>query len=189
MKPPSIALEKITALRSRYLRVVVPENWADRNGHMNMRWYLAVFDDAGDELYLRLELTPEFHSRNKTGSFDLEHHIHFLREVMPGDTLAVYARPVSISAKRMHYVMYLVNETKNTLAAMFECVNAFGDMIGRRTAPFPPHIATNLKAWLQEDSALDWPAPVCGVMGVRGPSFAATEPANQGEINLIATAP
>lgn len=30
---------------------------------MNMRWYLAIFDDAGDILHLRLGVTPEYHRR------------------------------------------------------------------------------------------------------------------------------
>jgi hypothetical protein len=44
---------------------------------MNMRWYVAIFDDAGDELHERVGLTPEFHRAHQTGTVDLEHHTHF----------------------------------------------------------------------------------------------------------------
>jgi hypothetical protein len=60
--------------------------------------------------------------------------------------------------------MFLVNETRNKLAAIFECVNAFADLTVRKTAPFPPEIAKQIDAWLARDSKLDWPAPVSGVM-------------------------
>src|ERR1035438_6684829 len=94
MKPPAIAVEGIVALQPPSLHRVVPPSWADANGHMNMRWYVAMFDDAGDELHERVGLTPEFHRRHHTGTVDLEHHTHFLHEVMPGDTVAIYSRLV-----------------------------------------------------------------------------------------------
>jgi acyl-CoA thioester hydrolase len=131
---------------------------------MNMRWYVAIFDDAGDSLHARIGLTPEFHREHRSGTVDLEHHTHFLKEVMPGDKVAVYARLVARSAKRLHYLMFLVNETNGTLAAIFECMNAFADLTIRKTAPFPAEIAGKIDVWLEQDAKLDWPAPVSGSM-------------------------
>ena len=131
---------------------------------MNMRWYVAIFDDAGDELHERVGLTPEFHRAHQTGTVDLEHHTHFLNEVMPGDTVAVYFRLVARSSKRLHYLMFLVNESKGKLAAIFECMNAFLDLRVRKTAPFPPAILERIDAWLDRDTNLHWPPPVSGSM-------------------------
>jgi acyl-CoA thioester hydrolase len=138
----------------------VPDAWADSNGHMNMRWYVAVFDDAGDDLHARIGLTPEFHT------VDLEHHTNFLNEIMPGDRLAVYTRLVARSARRLHYLMFLVNETKGKLAAIFECMNAFLDLSVRKTAPFPPAFLAKIDAWIEKDASLDWPPPISGSMRV-----------------------
>ncbi|MFB3820409.1 MAG: thioesterase family protein [Candidatus Methylomirabilales bacterium] len=164
MKPPTIALEKIVALDPPCLRLSVPESYRDANGHMNMRWYVALFDDAGDGLYERLGLTPEYHREHKTGTFDLEHHTHFLGEVVPGDRVAVYVRVVAQSPKRFHYLMFMVNESRQRLAAIFECICAFADLTARRTAAFPPEIAARIAALAEEHAGLDWPPPVCGVM-------------------------
>jgi acyl-CoA thioester hydrolase len=131
---------------------------------MNMRWYVAIFDNAGDNLHERVGLTPEFHRQHNTGTVDLEHHTHFLNEVMPGDAVTVSARLVARSAKRLHYLMFLVNETKGQLAAIFECMNAFADLGNRKTAPFPPEIEVRIDAWLERDAKLGWPAPVSGSM-------------------------
>src|SRR5579863_4579816 len=148
MKPPAVAVDSILVLQPPSLRLVIPEPWGDLNGHMNMRWYAAIFDDAGDELHERIGLTPEFHRRRQTGTVDLEHHTYFLHEVMPGDSIAVYSRLVAWSPKRLHYLMFLVNETRFQLAAIFECMNAFADLTVRRTAPFPPEILERIDAWL-----------------------------------------
>jgi acyl-CoA thioester hydrolase len=166
MKPPPLAVENILELHPPSLRMVVPPSWADLNGHMNMRWYVALFDDAGDELHERVGLTPEFHAKRQTGTVDLEHHTNFLNEVMPGDTVAVYSRLVARSVKRVHYVMFLVNESRGKVAAIFECMNAFMELTVRRTAPFPAEIAEKLDRWLEHDTKLAWPAPVSGAMQV-----------------------
>ena len=50
MKPEKASVEDITALRPVCLRRTVPEAYLDLNNHMNMRWYVALFDDAGDTL-------------------------------------------------------------------------------------------------------------------------------------------
>ena len=163
MKPPAISLEKITALPLVY-RVTIPPEYEDENGHMNIRWYLAVFDDAGYPFAASLGITPDYHRQHGTGGFDLEHHIHYLREVMIGDTVAVYIRLVGHTPKRIHYLMFMVNETRGTLAAIFECINSFADMTVRRTAPYPPEIAARIATLLAQHQALDWEPPVCGVM-------------------------
>lgn len=164
MKPPAVALDDAQAL-PLLLRAVIPPEYEDENGHMNMRWYLALFDEAGYPMVAAWGLTPEFHQAHGSGGYDLEHHIHYLREVAVGDTVAIYLRLAGRSAKRVHYLMFMLNETRGVLAAIFECVNAFADLTLRKTAPYPPEIAAAIDAQLAEHQALGWPAPVCGVMG------------------------
>jgi acyl-CoA thioester hydrolase len=76
----------------------------------------------------------------------------------------VYIRVLGRSAKRVHYMMFMVNLTRGTLAATFECVNSFADLKLRRTAPYPPEIAARIDVLLTDHRALNWDAPVCGVM-------------------------
>jgi acyl-CoA thioester hydrolase len=163
MKPPAIPLEKITALDPIY-RVTIPPEYQDENGHMNVRWYLHIFDDAGYQMVASMGLTPEFHEKYGTGGFDLEHHIHYLNEVHIGDEVVVYLRLINRSAKRIHYLMFMVNETRGTLASIFECVNSFADLKARRTAPYPDEIAAKIDGLLARHQALEWQAPVCGVI-------------------------
>ena len=166
MKPPPISPQQILTLSPACLKMKIPEDYRDENGHMNMRWYLAIFDDAGDVLHDRIGLSREYHSRHKTGTFDLEHHLHFLTEVNPADEVAIYMRLVARSAKRLHYLMFMVNVTRGRLAAIFECMNAFADLTMRKTAPFPEEVVLKIDEILEQHSKLNWPAPVSGAMQV-----------------------
>ncbi len=164
MKPSVIPLEKITGDLAPLYRMTIPEAYRDENGHMNVRWYLHIFDDAGYPMVASFGLDPTFHAQHGTGGFDLEQHLHYLKEVHIGDAVTVYARLIGRSAKRIHYMMFMVNETHHTLAALFECVNSFADLKERRTAAYPTEIAEKIDAILIQDRALNWDAPVCGVM-------------------------
>ncbi len=164
MKPPSISLQEISTLAPVCMNMTVPEEYRDENGHMNMRWYLAIFDDAGDVLHDRVGLTREYHRQHGSGTFDLEHHLFFLSEVNPGDELAIYMRFVARSAKRLHYLMFMVNLTRGKLAAIFECMNAFADLSVRKTAPFPEEIAQKIDEILVQHEKLDWPPPLSSAM-------------------------
>jgi len=166
MKPESIAVEDITALRPVCLRRTIPEEYLDLNQHMNMRWYVALFDDAGDTLHDHIGLTREFRRASGTGTMDLEHHTWFLNEVLAGSQVCVYARMVARSAKMIHYLMFMVNESTGKVAAHFECVNALVDLAARKTTPYPGEILTRIDAMLAEQSRLSWKPPVSGAMRV-----------------------
>ena len=164
MNPPTIPLEKIEALEPVCLRATVLETYRDSNGHMNVRWYIALFDDASDFLHDWMGLTTGYHAAHGTGTFDLEYHVNFVGEVLPGEDIVVYVRPVAYSAKRLHYVMFMVNGTRGKLAATLECINAFADLTVRRTAPWPPEVAALLADAVAADGRLDWVPPLSGTM-------------------------
>lgn len=164
MKPPSIALSDITHSLKRIYHETIPDTYKDENNHMNVRYYMKIFDDAGYPLIAEFGLTMAYHAQHGTGGFDLEHHLHYLNEVHIGDTVAIYYRVLARSAKRVHYMFFMVNETRQTVAATFECVNSFADLSVRRTAPYPPEIAEKIDSILAQHQALQWAAPVCGVM-------------------------
>jgi acyl-CoA thioester hydrolase len=163
MRPPAIPLEKLESLPLVY-RVTIPDEYRDGMGHMNMRWYIALFDEAGIPLFDRLGLTMDYYQQNHAGGFDLEHHTHFLNEVHIGDTVVFRARLLGRSAKRLHYMLFMVNETHGVLAATLELINSHADFNIRRTSPYPENIAAQIDAILVEHTRLDWDAPICGAM-------------------------
>src|SRR5262249_20226200 len=131
MKPERISVEQISQLQPVCLRRTVPVEYLDLNNHMNVRRYVALFDDAGDTLHDHLGLTREFRRTTGLGTMDLEHHTWFINEVMADSQICVYARMVARSAKMMQYLMFMVNESTGKVAAHFECVNALVDLQAR----------------------------------------------------------
>jgi acyl-CoA thioester hydrolase len=176
MRPPAISLEQLAPLPELY-RGVIPPAYEDRNGHMNVRWYLALYDKAGDAMHPMIGLSEEYLAASGLGGFDLEHHVWYAAEVHVGDTVVIRLRFLARSAKLFHYQMFMANETRGVLASIFECVHAHADLSVRRTAPFPLNVAATIDAYIAAHRALDWPAPVSGSMGVQATSAGTAPPA------------
>jgi acyl-CoA thioesterase FadM len=85
---------------------------------------------------------------------------------MIGETLAVYVRALSVNAKRLHYLMFAVNESKGAVASIFECINSFVDLNVRKMAEWPPEARALMDEMIAAHSKATWPAPVSGVMSV-----------------------
>ena len=171
MRAPAISLDQLASLPAVY-RAVIPADYEDRNGHMNMRWYLAIYDEAGDAMYPMLGLTPEYFAASGAGGFDLEHHLWYPSEVRMGDTVVISFRMLARNSKLFHYMMFMVNETRGVLSSLFECVHAHTDLKARRTAPLPAQVAARIDTFIADHRALAWPAPVSGSMCIEAGSSA-----------------
>ncbi|MBM4074450.1 MAG: thioesterase [Planctomycetes bacterium] len=162
---PRIKLDLVNVLAlPETHRATIPEEYLDAMGHMNVMWYTHLFSVAMGGMFQLIGLTWEFMSRNQSGSFALESHIRYLSEARCGHEITIHSRFVGRSEKRYHLIHFMVNHQKQNVAATFEVVGAYIDMKTRTMAPLPVEISTQLDRLIQEHNALNWPAPVCGVM-------------------------
>ncbi len=157
------SVEQIRQLACVY-RQEIPETYRDEMGHMNVRWYMAIYDRAAWQLFARFGMDFDYCRRTQTGLFALEQHVRYLAEVLVGDTVAVHARLLSLTAKRLYVVMYMVNETTNRPASMMEDLTSHADLALRRTTPFSAELTRQLQTLLDQHNALDWRSTTCGVI-------------------------
>jgi len=143
---------------------VVPPEWQDLNGHVNVRHYLELYDAASWPKLAEFGLDASAFLERRQGLFDLEHHLWYLDELHVGDSVTVHWRFIARTVKRFHGVMFVVNRSRGRLASVFEYVSSGADLEARKTAPLPPEFAARLDALIAADAALGWPAPTCGVM-------------------------
>jgi acyl-CoA thioester hydrolase len=61
-------------------------------------------------------------------------------------------------------MLFMINESRNILAATLETLVSHADLKMRRTSPYPAHIAAQIDAILADHQLLAWEAPVCGVI-------------------------
>jgi acyl-CoA thioesterase FadM len=156
-------LDQIKSLPILY-QSIVPVAYLDVMGHMNVRHYLSLFDEAAWEFFVGFGMDQAYYESGQGGAFALQHFINYRAEVHQNDHLTIRGRLLGRSAKRVHFMLFMVNESQQKLAATLESLGSHADLSQRRTSPFPPTIAANIDALLADHSHLDWQAPVSGVI-------------------------
>lgn len=161
---PQIPIEKIKTLPYLHTETVL-EGHLDAMGHMNIRHYLGFFDNAGWKFFSDyFGLTLDYYQTHQVGMFALKQFLHYTAEVRLGDVVDIYGRVISRTAKRVHFMMFMVNKEKDALSAIFESLGSFADLTTRRTAPFRDDIAQKMDAILQVHESLDWLPPLSGAL-------------------------
>ena len=135
---------------------VLPE-WIDYNGHMNLAYYVVVFDQATDVLYDRLGIWLPYREATGNSCFTVETHTIYEQEVNVGDRLRVHTRLLGADAKRLHYFHEMFHIEGGYRAAVQELMALHVDLSTRRTAPFPPDRAAAIQAALASSAALPMP--------------------------------
>ena len=133
----------IDAPFDRYRDVVRPE-WIDHNRHMNMGYYVVVFDLATDEFMRWIGLGAEHRQTHRVTTFCLEAHVTYHREVREGDPLRFTTQLLSHDTKRLHYIHCMFHATDGFLAATNELMSLHVALETRRGASMAPDVLARL---------------------------------------------
>lgn len=135
-----------------YRDSVRPE-WIDHNGHMNMGYYMVVFDYATDAFFDLCGLTREHREQQQITTFSLEAHINYLGEVREGDPLRFRTWLLDFDEKRIHYIHEMLHAEEGFRSATNELMSLHVSRETRRAAPMHQSIRDRLAAIRAEQEA------------------------------------
>ena len=159
----STTLDEIRQLGRAY-ETVIPQAFLDENQHVNVQFYLHLVERGLGEVFQQVGLGARYAAADEIGNFALEQHIRYFAELLDKDQVSVYIRLVELSPKRAYFIGFLVNDTRDELAATVEVVMMNVDIALRRGAPFPSAAKAKLETLLTLHRDLVWLPPVCGIM-------------------------
>lgn len=148
----------------RAYEMTIPKSFLDENQHVNVQYYVHLVERGLGEVFRRVGLGERYAAADEIGNFALEQHIRYLSEILIDERVSVYIRLVELSPKRAYFMGFLVNDSREQLAATVEVVMMNVDIATRRGAPFPSAAKEQLDALLKKHQKLPWLAPLCGVM-------------------------
>jgi acyl-CoA thioester hydrolase len=148
------------------VRVRVPPEWEDLNGHVNVQHHLTMYNLTTAPLLAQLGISEDWVRTERCGLFDLEHHIWYLNEVHVGDDVSLHLRMTARNARRVQGHVYLINASRDSLASVIEFVSAAADLDARRTIPLPAVIAASIDDSIAASARLDWAAPASGAISI-----------------------
>ncbi|MGB0466281.1 MAG: thioesterase family protein [Pontibacterium sp.] len=152
-----------------YSTPIKPE-WLDYNNHMNVAYYVLIFDKAGEQLVGELGLSEAVTEKTGISWMVLENHITYDNEVVLDQLVEVRAQLLDYDSKRLHlyFEMWGKNDDgteylASTLEQMAMCV----DLKLRKSCEFPANVAENIQQMEKAQADLAKPDNIGRTIGIR----------------------
>ncbi len=147
-------------------RATVLKEWVDWNGHMNVAFYVAAFDQASGAFMRNMGLGRNYVNSKSGMTFVLETHVTYDRELREGAPLRFTTQLLARDAKRVHLYHEMFHADQGYLAATNEAIVRNIDYATRRSAPWPVQVGERLETLWEAHKALPRPANAGRVMGL-----------------------
>ena len=158
MKPPFTVI---------YSTEIKPK-WLDYNNHMNVAYYVLIFDLAFEALLLSLGLGEKIAKTTGISMMILESHITYDQEVTLGQEVEVQMQLLDHDHKRMHLYFEMYVKGKNGyLASTLEQLSMCVDLNKRKSISFPEEITAKIKALAEQQSHLGRTLNIGRKIGIR----------------------
>ena len=115
----------------------IVKDWIDYNNHMNVSYYLLIFDKYGADI-LNDTFKMGEHSARTTGKSTMivESHITYNQELKMNVEVDVNLVFFDHDKKRLHYKMEMIHKQKQYLASTIEVLALYVDLNNRKVSEF-----------------------------------------------------
>lgn len=120
--------------------------WIDIYGHMNMAYYVKIFDDLGYEMLSEFGLGVEYTKAHKLGLFTVDVRIKYLREVVTNAPVTVSLVLKAFDDKRLWTELEMHHSELGYLAATMEQLAVHASLETRRATRFPDFVMVRLRS-------------------------------------------
>ena len=130
------------------------KDWTDYNGHMNVAYYVLIFDQYGSEVLLtRFDMGE--HSAKTTGKSTMivESNITYNQELKVDDEVDVNLVYFDHDKKRLQYKMEMVHKEKKFLASTIEVLALYVDLNSRKVSEFEDEKVKIMDDYIQKHSS------------------------------------
>jgi|TARA_B100001996_G_scaffold181859_1_gene138942 acyl-CoA thioester hydrolase len=115
----------------------IVKDWTDYNGHMNVAYYVLIFDIYGAEK-LMSDFKMGEHSAKTTNKSTMvvESHITYNQEIKEGEEVDVNLTYFDHDKKRLQYKLEMIHKSKKYVASTIEVLALYVDLQQRKVSEF-----------------------------------------------------
>ena len=114
----------------------VIKEWTDYNGHLNVAFYVHIFDIAADVMLDSFKMGGESAKENQKTTFVAEMYTAYKHEVRLEEEVETHLTYVDHDKKRIHYRLSMFHKEKKYLAATNEVLSLYVDLKQRKVIEF-----------------------------------------------------
>ena len=112
------------------------KEWTDYNEHMNVAYYIHVFDIAADIMLDNFKMGGESAKKDKKSTFVVEMHTCYNQEVKLGEEVETHLTYIDHDKKRINYKLSMFHKEKKYLAATNEVLSLYVHLNQRKVVEF-----------------------------------------------------
>ena len=132
----------------------IKKEWTDYNGHMNVAYYVLIFDQYGsEELMTLFKMGEESAKTTKKSTMVVESHITYNQEVKEGEDVDVNLIFFDHDKKRLQYKLEMVHKEKKYVASTIEVLSLYVDLNQRKVAEFEDEKLKIMDQYIKENSS------------------------------------
>ena len=131
----------------------VIKEWTDYNGHMNMSYYILIFDNAAEVMLTKFKMGGDSAQNDKKSTFAVETHTTYDQEVKLGEEVEVHLTYLGHDIIRIHYRVSMYHKEKKYLAATTEVLSIYIDLNQRKVAEFEPEKVNIMDDFIKTNSS------------------------------------
>jgi len=129
------------------------KEWTDYNGHMNVAYYVLIFDLLGAEILMdKFKMGEESAKKTKKSTMVVESHITYNQEVKEGDEVDVNLLYFDHDKKRLQYKLEMIHKEKKFLASTIEILSLYVDLDQRKVSEFENEKIIIMKEFIKSNS-------------------------------------
>jgi len=129
------------------------KEWTDYNKHMNVAYYIHVFDIAADVMLDNFKMGGESAKKDKKSTFVVEMHTHYYQEVKLDEEVETHLSYIDHDKKRIQYKLSMFHKEKKYLAATNEVLSLYVDLNQRRVTEFDPDRVKIMNDYIKNNSS------------------------------------
>ena len=131
----------------------VIKEWTDYNAHLNVAFYVHIFDIAADVMLDNFNMGGISAKKNKRTTFVAEMHTIYNQEVKLGEEVETHVTYVEHDKKRIHYRLSMFHKEKKYLAATNEVLSLYVDLTLRKVTEFDPDRINLMNDFIKKNSS------------------------------------
>jgi len=115
---------------------LIKKEWTDYNNHMNMAYYVLIFDQVWEIMLQKFKMGEDSAKNNKMSTMVVETHTTYNNEVKQGEEVEINLTFFDHDKKRLHFKMEMLEKTTKKLSATLEMLSLYIDLNKRKVAEF-----------------------------------------------------
>ena len=115
---------------------IIKKEWTDYNSHMNMAYYILVFDQTWEIILNKFHMGEESAKTTNMSTMVVETHTTYNNEVKEGDEVEINLTFLDHDKKRLHYKMEMIEKSSKKLSSTLEMLSLYIDLDKRKVSEF-----------------------------------------------------